>query len=101
MAQHVIETVTFKLSPDADPKAFVTAAEVTGAWIKAQPCFVRRRLSRAEDGTWIEHVEWADMETSKAAAARIGEEPGDADFLKAIDGPSVSMMHSALEISVN
>jgi len=101
MAQHVIETVTFKLNEGVEPAAFVAAAKGMGDWIQAQPGFVRRRLSCAEDGTWVEHVEWADMDAAMAAAALIGKEPSNASFLQAIDGPSVKMMHSALEVSLN
>lgn len=101
MAQHVIETVTFKLNAGVSHADFVAAAEGMGAWIQAQPGFLRRRLSCTEDGTWIEHVEWADMDAAKAAAASIGDAPGNAAFLSAIEGPSVTMMHSALEVSLN
>ena len=101
MAQHVIESVTFKLNEGVDHSAFLDAAKDMGTWVRAQPGFIRRRLSHAEDGTWIEHIEWKDMDAAKAAAAGIGKEPGNAEFLKAIDGPSVTMMHSNLEVSLD
>ena len=101
MDQHVVETVTFKLNPNVDRATFVAAANQMGDWIQAQPGFVRRRLSCAVDGTWFEHVEWANMAAAKQAAAAIGNEPSNADFLKAIDGPTVQMTHSTLEVSVN
>lgn len=37
---------------------------------------------------------------AKAAAAEIGKTPGNADFLSAIDGPTVQL-HSELEVVIN
>ena len=96
-----METVTFTLNEGVDRAAFADAARAMTGWLGAQPGFVARRLSVAEDGTWVEQVQWADMASAKAAAAAIGKEPGNADFLKAIDGPSVRMRHSELEVAVN
>ena len=101
MAKHVMETVTFKLNDGVDRGDFAAAARRMSDWITAQPGFVARRLSVAEDGTWVEQVEWADMASAKAAASAIGTEPANADFLRAIDGPSARMRHSDLEVSVN
>ncbi|MEM7488046.1 MAG: hypothetical protein AAF390_02870, partial [Pseudomonadota bacterium] len=83
------------------PETFAEAARDMSEWITAQPGFIARRLSVAEDGTWIEQVEWADMAAAKAAAAAIGDAPGNAGFLRAIDGPSVEMRHSELRIAIN
>ena len=101
MAQHVIETVMFKLNAGENAAGFVEAAKAMGSWVQSQPGFLHRRLSCTEDGTWIEHIEWSDMEAAQAAAAQIGAEPGNADFLKAIDGPTVKMMHSHLEVTLD
>lgn len=101
MPNHVIETVTFKLNDGVSREAFAKAARAMTAWVTKCDGFVARRLSCAEDGTWVEHVEWADMTSAKAAAAGIGKEPGNVDFLSAINGPTVTMMHSELEVSVN
>lgn len=101
MPNHVIETVTFKLNDGVSREDFTKAAQAMSDWVTKRDGFVARRLSCAEDGTWVEHVEWADMASAKAAAAGIGKEPGNADFLSAINGPTVTMMHSELEVSVN
>lgn len=101
MAQHIIEAVTFKLKQGVTPERFVETAERANVFITAQPGFIRRRLSRTEDGTWNEHVEWETMAAARAAAAAIGKSPDTRSFLDAIDGPTVAMSHSALEIAVN
>ena len=99
MSNHVIETVTFRLIDGIPHAQFLDAARQATAFMIACPGFVRRRLSCAADGTWIEHVEWASMESATAAAAEIGKDDNARAFVRAIDGPSVTITHSDLKVS--
>lgn len=101
MSKNVIETVTFKLNEGVSREDFIVAAKDTSAWVESRPGFMHRRLSCTADGTWIEHIQWADMDAAKAAAAEIGKTPGNAKFLSAINGPTVQLMHSELEVVIN
>lgn len=101
MSKNVIETVTFKLNDGVSREDFVAAAKKMSSWVEGCPGFMHRRLSCTEDGTWIEHVQWEDMDAAKAAAAEIGKAPGNGDFLSAINGPTVQLMHSELEVVIN
>ena len=99
--KHVMETVTFKLNEGTTREEFAAAAMGMNDWVAAQPGFVRRRLSCTDDGTWVEQIEWASMDDAKGAASKIGKEPGNTPFLKAIDGPSAKLMHSEVEVAIN
>ena len=101
MTEHTIETVTFRLADGATRERFVEAARAVNDYLRTRPGFVARRLSVSEDGLWIEHIEWTSLEHAKAAAAGLGAEPGLAPFLAAIDGPSATMHHTALEIALD
>ncbi|SDZ40054.1 hypothetical protein SAMN05444004_11322 [Jannaschia faecimaris] len=101
MPKHIIETVMFKLNEGVTREDFAQAAQSMSAYVTGCAGFIARRLSCEEDGTWIEHIEWTDMDAAKAAAAGLGTDPGNAECLSAIDGSSVKMSHSELEISVN
>ena len=101
MSKHVMETVTFRLTSGISRAHFAQAAQEMTGWITTRPGFVARRLSVADDGIWVEQVEWASMDDAKAAAAAIGEAQGNVPFLKFIDGASVQMRHSELEVAVN
>lgn len=101
MPIRVIETVTFKLNEGISREEFARAAEKMNTYVTGCPGFISRRLSCTEDGTWIEHIEWRDMDAAKAAAAGLGNDPANAAALSAISGPTVTMMHSDLEVSVN
>jgi antibiotic biosynthesis monooxygenase (ABM) superfamily enzyme len=96
----VIETVMFRIIDGVREDDFLSAAEQSNEFVAACPGFVRRRLSREENGAWIDHVEWASMADAKAAAARIGADERARAFVRAIDGASVTLMHSELKLSL-
>lgn len=100
MTDHLIETVTFRVLDGVAPDAFLQAAQEATAFMNDCPGFLRRRLSCAADGTWTEHIEWASLDYAEAAAARIGQDARARAFVRAIDGPSVKLGHSALKVSV-
>ncbi|MEQ9586781.1 MAG: hypothetical protein RJS97_02245 [Parvibaculaceae bacterium] len=101
MTKHTIETVTFKLNEGVTREAFAEAAQAITDFAQKQEGFVSRRLSCSDDGLWIEHVEWETLEAAQAASAQIGMEPTLEACMKAIDGPSVVLHHTTLEITVN
>lgn len=100
MTKHVIETVTFKLEQGVSKEDFLQTVPCSTDFATAQPGFIARRLSCAEDGTWIEHIEWECMADAKRAAAIIGQTESVKPFLKCIDGPSAKLIHSELETSL-
>lgn len=99
MSSHVIETVTFRLMDGVSQEHFLEAAQQATAFMTARPGFLRRRLSCEQNGTWIEHVEWASMADAKAAAAEIGKDEQARTFVRAIKGASVKITHSELKVS--
>ena len=100
MAKHVIESVTFRLAAGVSKDDFLQAVESSTAFVKSQPGFSARRLSCAENGTWIEHIEWASLADAKSAAAAIGRTASVEPFLNCIDGASAKLTHSELEVSI-
>ncbi|MBB3993867.1 hypothetical protein GGR95_001498 [Sulfitobacter undariae] len=101
MTKPVIETVTFKLNPGVSRDEFAKAAQAISAFASKREGFISRRLSCTNDGLWIEHIEWASLEAAQSAAAAIGTDPTLENCMSAIHGPSVTLHHSDLEISVN
>lgn len=100
MTKHTIETVTFKLNKGVSRETFIEAAQAISVFAIKRDGFVSRRLSCNDDGLWIEHIEWETLEAAKSAAAEIGNDPTLEACMKAIDGPSVELHHTTLEISV-
>ena len=100
MTKHVIETVTFKLEQGVSKEEFLKTVPCSTDFVKEQPGFISRRLSCAEDGSWIEHIEWECMADAKRAAILIGQTDSVKPFLKCIDGPSAKLTHSELEASL-
>ncbi len=96
-----METVIFNLNDGISKTEFIEAAEAVKKFLSDCSGFVSRRLSCAADGTWIDQVEWQTMEDAKRAAAAIGKADSAQPFISHIDGQSVKLTHSELEISLN
>jgi hypothetical protein len=101
MTKHTIETVTFKLNKGVSREAFVEAAQAISVFASNRDGFISRRLSCNDDGLWIEHIEWETLDAAKSAAAEIGNDPTLGSCMQMIDGPSVELNHTTLEISAN
>ncbi|SOE17487.1 hypothetical protein SAMN05877838_2387 [Hoeflea halophila] len=101
MTKHTIETVIFRLNDGVSQQEFAKLAHSINDFVAKRDGFIARRLSSSDDGLWIEHVEWATHDAAMAAAAAIENEPGLEPVMKAIDGATLKMHHTALEVSVN
>ena len=97
MKDAVLEIVEFRASGDAE--AVHAAARHMEPWLRAQPGFRWRRLSRLEGGEWLDTIEWADMACAKAAADQIMTEAAVSGFMALIEGPSVVMRHAHIAVS--
>lgn len=99
MSSTVIETVTFRIKDGITQEQLVEAAKGLNNFLDNQPGFVMRHLSCAEDGLWIEHIEWKTMEEAKAAAEAIWTVEANKPFLSAIDGDTIKMHHSHVMVA--
>jgi hypothetical protein len=88
-----MELVTFKINANCTPEAFAVASEPINEWVRTQPGFQSRTLSRNEEGTWFDVVIWNSAETAHAAAAKMMAELGQSDFMAMIEPSSILMQH--------
>lgn len=100
MQAKVIELVSFALKPNADESAFLSNNAAVEAFCRRQGGFVSRRLSRDDNGGWVDCVEWATMEAAQAAAKAIGKAEGVGPWLAAIDMDSLSMRHLTVQAAL-
>jgi hypothetical protein len=91
-----VEIVTFTLHPGIEATVFARAAAALDPWLAACPGFAGRCLSRSADGSWTDHLHWADMAAAEAAAAALPTRPEAMDFLSAIAPDSVAMRHEMI-----
>lgn len=97
----VMEIVSFRLTPGTTDAAFLTAAQATAAPLQAQPGFVSRHLTRAEDGSWTDHVLWSSLAAALAGAEAMMAEPAFGPFMALIDGPTVAMRHDTVAFAMD
>jgi len=101
MTNHTIETVTFKLASGVSKEAFLKTIPASTTFIENRSGFICRRLSCSDDGTWVEHIEWANLKDAKLAAEALMNNTTVLPFLQCIDGQNATVQHSQLEVSIN
>lgn len=92
----IIETVTFKANDGVEDDALFAALRGIDGFLNGRDGFVRRHLSRGEDGTWLEHVVWENMEKALAAAAEFPGSPEAQAAMGFIDGATARVGHAPL-----
>jgi len=97
MTKSVLEIAEFRAA--GDPAVLRAAANAMEPWLRAQRGFRWRRLAALEGDVFLDCIEWADMESAKAAADQIMTAPPAAEFMAQIDGSSVIMRHALVQIS--
>ena len=55
--------------------------------------FIDLRLSKGEDGTWMDYVIWADLAAAQEASAKFPQADCTADIMRMIDQSSLAMRH--------
>ncbi len=93
MSNPIAEIVTFSLARGISPEEFVAISQQSKAFVHAQPGFLRRQLSRGEDGQWTDYVLWADMTSAKAAAALFPTQDFAPALMAALTSNTVQMRH--------
>ena len=96
MPNRVIEVVTFKLADGIQDSDFLAASKAITTFAQKQDGFIGRRLSVAEDGTWMDHVEWETMEAAQAAMEAFPKDENLAPVVAMIDAEAMTMSHHAL-----
>jgi hypothetical protein len=91
----VIEWAEFSLKPGASEAEMLACAPAVTDWLREQPGFRARRLSKGANGRWADCCFWADMATAKAAADAIEAAPETRPFLDLLDWETVSVRHFA------
>ena len=100
MTNHIIEVVTFKLAEGISDQEFLKTVPASSEFVRHLKGFVARRLSKADDGTWLEHIEWESLEDANAASEKFMKEESLKPMMQAIDGPGAKMGHNQLLVSV-
>ena len=99
MTGQVIETVTFELAEGVSAEAFLSTNRALETFLDECPGFLARRLSKGEDGTWLDYVEWRDMETATAASEAFMQRDDLKPLLESIRPDSVKMTHRVLALA--
>lgn len=96
MAQ-VAEIVTFKTNADVSDADYIRLSESSDSFVRAQPGFVHRHLSKGEDGRWTDYVIWQDMDSALTTSAAFAQQDFAPALMGAIDQNSLQMRHELVQ----
>ncbi len=100
MTKHAAEIVTFQLAEGVSEADFTSLMRRTESFVRAQPGFIARRLSRGADGSWTDHVVWQDMATAQQMAQTFMQQDFAPAVMQAIADGSARMRHEEVQWSM-
>ncbi|MEQ3746827.1 MAG: hypothetical protein ABNH53_11415 [Henriciella sp.] len=99
MTNRTIEIVSFKLNDGVIDEDFIAAAHAITDFAKSCDGFITRNLSKNDDGSWVDYIEWASLDAAKAASEKNNQQESLGPVMSILDGSTVKMQHNTLEIS--
>ncbi len=91
---NVIEYVTFKQLNTASSAELMQKAVATDAILDEIDGYIKRYISRQDNGTWVEVVFWRDMDAAKIGLDAFLAHPDSKPFLDLIAPDSVVIEYS-------
>ena len=92
----IIETVEFRTTNGVTPEQVAAAQDGIQAFLATRDGFIARTLSQGEDGTWLDHVVWANRAAAQSASEALMRAPEAGAFLALIDLEIVKMSHAPM-----
>jgi hypothetical protein len=86
-----IEVVIFRLQSAVTRADFLAAVEETTALLKTQDGFIRRTMSLAESGEWLDILSWKSVEAAKAATTLFQTDPAGKRFSECLDPQQIQV----------
>lgn len=89
----ILEVVLFRAKAGvADEQVLQGSAQIQ-PWLAGAAGYLNRKLSKGEDGQWVDLVEWRTLAEAHHAAEQLMAESSAAAFMSLIDPESVTMLH--------
>ena len=91
---NVIEYVTFQSKPSTSAAELTEKAVATDKVLDTIDGYIKRFISRQDNGTWVEVVFWRDIDAAKAGLNIFLDHPDSQVFLELIEPDSVAIEYS-------
>lgn len=89
----VLEVVHFRVKPGVVDADVLAASAETQTWLAHMPGYLKREVSKNDDGQWIDMVHWRSLSEAQAAAQAIMQQPCAANFMSILDPEALTMDH--------
>jgi len=88
-----LEVVMFRLKPGVSEADFLDANRAVQADLHNSSGYIRRELSRNDDGQWFDLVYWQSLVEAQQALEAFSTWPSTQRMAPMIDDSSITMLH--------
>jgi hypothetical protein len=93
--QPTLEVVLFRAKAGISDEQVLKASSEIQRWLEGAAGYLKREVSKNEEGQWVDIVHWRTLAEAQQAAQQLMADPSAADLMSFIDPESVSMLHLA------
>ena len=91
--QNVVEQVQFRIKDEVLESDLIASSDMVNQWVRQQPGFMYRSLTKSTNGLWTDIVYWQDMECAKTAGDAFASAPENQSIMAAVIEDSVTIQH--------
>lgn len=95
----IVEMVQFRLREGVSEKEGIEALTQLNDCIKQFEGFISRKLSKDEEGNWLDLVYWTDKQSATAAGQKIMQAPEAQPAFKVVDKTTMLFRHYTPELT--
>ncbi|MCE7986584.1 MAG: hypothetical protein DYG89_35880 [Caldilinea sp. CFX5] len=91
--QPILEVVLFRAKAGVSDEQVLQGSAQIQPWLAGAAGYLKREVSKNEDGQWVDIVHWRSLDEAQQAAEQLMAEPTAAAFMSMIDPESITMLH--------
>lgn len=91
--QPTLEVVLFRAKMGVSDEQVLHGSAQIQHWLEGAAGYVKREVSKGDDGQWVDIVHWRSLVDAQQAAQQLMADPAAADLMSFIDPESITMLH--------
>ena len=97
--QPILEVVLFRAKAGVSDDQVLQGSAQIQPWLAGAAGYLKREVSKGEDGQWVDLVHWRSLAEAQQAAEQLMAEPTAAAFMSMIEPESITMLHVQQQVA--
>jgi predicted enzyme related to lactoylglutathione lyase len=95
----ILEVVLFRAKAGVSDEEVLQGSAQIQPWLAGAAGYLKREVSKGEDGQWVDIVHWRSLAEAQQAAEQLMAEPTAAEFMRMLDPESITMLHVQQQVT--